>query len=117
MSGVCTLNRSWQIGATGRDHIVTQPNVAGGHVREVATESVALPDSGTGERSERRRAHRRHARELLLTLLVLFAMLVVTVVVLLGKWMDGTSSDQPGQPVQSGAPSRAARTVIVAGWA
>jgi len=85
---------------------VTEPNVASRHLREVAPEVVPLPETGTGERSRRRRASRRQSREQLLTVLILVAMLALTVVVLLGKWMDGTSSGQPGQsgqPVQSGA--------------
>jgi hypothetical protein len=93
--------------------------VTGRHLREVAPEAVPLPDAGTGERAQRRRAHRRHTREQLLTVLVLVAMLALTVALLLGKWMSGTSTDQPTQ-TQSGAPARPdarAGYVLVAGWA
>jgi hypothetical protein len=66
---------------------------------------VALPETGTGERSERRRAHRRLAREQLLAALVILAALALTVAVLLSKWMGG---DAPGLTGQSFAGSHAA---------
>lgn len=95
---------------------VAGPSVAGRHLREVATETVPLPDAGTGERSQRRRAGRRHTREQLLTLLVLLALLALTVALLLGKWMGGTSGSQPSQLSLSGPPATTAGRRLVAGW-
>ena len=98
---------------------MTEPSVAGRHLREVAPDAVPLPDAGTGERMQRRRAHRRHTREQLLTLLVLVALLALTVALLLSKWMGGTNAGGPAQ-TQTGAPARHAvgtGRVFSVGWA
>ncbi len=89
---------------------MTEPNLASRRLPEAGPESVPLPETGTGERSRRRQASRRQSREQLLSVLILVAMLALTVVVLLGKWMDGTAGGQPGQPVQSGQPAHHAVT-------